>query len=65
MENVGVAPDIEVEQWPAEVIAGGDPQLEAAVAECLRLLEENPPVRRERPAPANRTEWKRTQPPLP
>ncbi|NLN89825.1 MAG: protease [candidate division WS1 bacterium] len=65
VENVGVAPDIEVEQWPAEVIAGGDPQLEAAVAECLRLLEENPPVRRERPAPANRTEWKRTQPPLP
>lgn len=65
IENVGVAPDIEVEQWPAQVIAGGDPQLEAAVAECLRLLEESPPVRRERPAPADRTAWKRVRVPSP
>ena len=40
VENEGVAPDIEVEQLPAEVIAGRDPQLEAAVAEALRLLDE-------------------------
>ncbi len=40
VENEGVAPDIEVEMTPKEVIAGGDPQLEAAVAEALRLLEE-------------------------
>ena len=44
VENEGVAPDIEVEQIPAEVIAGRDPQLERAVAEALRLLEESGPV---------------------
>ena len=42
VENVGVAPDIEVENYPKEVIAGGDPQLERAVAEALRLLKANP-----------------------
>ncbi|MCA8962738.1 MAG: PDZ domain-containing protein, partial [Planctomycetes bacterium] len=31
VENVGVAPDVEVFQWPKEVIAGHDPQLERAV----------------------------------
>jgi tricorn protease len=40
VENEGVAPDIEVEQTPREVIAGHDPQLERAVEEALRLLEE-------------------------
>ena len=58
VENEGVAPDIEVRQIPAEVIAGRDPQLEAAVAEALRLLETeaveilaepDPPVRARRP----------------
>ena len=39
VEAEGVAPDIEVRNDPAEVLAGGDPQLEAAVAEALRLLE--------------------------
>jgi tricorn protease len=39
VENEGVPPDIEVERTPAEVIAGGDPQLERAVQEGLRLLE--------------------------
>lgn len=39
VENEGVAPDIEVEQTPKEVAAGRDPQLERAVAEALRLLE--------------------------
>ena len=59
VENEGVAPDIEVRQIPADVIAGRDPQLEAAVAEALRLLETEgvrlltepePPVRARRPA---------------
>ena len=27
VENVGIPPDIEVDQWPAEVIKGNDPQL--------------------------------------
>jgi hypothetical protein len=37
-------PDVEAEQWPAEVIAGRDPQLEGAILEVLRMLEANPPV---------------------
>lgn len=49
IENEGVPPDIEVEQWPADVIAGHDPQLERAIAEVLRLLEQNPPSRPQRP----------------
>lgn len=43
IENEGVAPDIEVEQWPSEVIAGKDPQLEKAIEIALKKLEENPP----------------------
>lgn len=59
VENEGVEPDIRVEQTPREVIAGGDPQLERAVREALRMLEERdwpeplpqpePPVRVKRP----------------
>jgi tricorn protease len=55
IENEGVAPDIEVENTPAAVIAGHDPQLERAVQEALRLLEQNPSRRVPRPAPINRT----------
>jgi tricorn protease len=46
VENEGVAPDIEVENWPKEVIAGRDPQLERAVEEAMKLLKANPPTRR-------------------
>ena len=42
VENEGVAPDIDVENWPKEVIAGGDPQLERAVTEAMRMLKEHP-----------------------
>ncbi len=58
VEAEGVDPDIEVEQWPDEVIRGHDPQLERAVEEALRLLETeaielksepDPPVRYRRP----------------
>jgi tricorn protease len=59
VENVGVAPDIEVEQTPALVIQGHDPQLERAVEEALRLLEENPVTRTPRPAPIDRTSKKK------
>lgn len=38
VEAEGVAPDIEVRNDPAEVRAGRDPQLEAAIQEALRLL---------------------------
>ncbi len=42
VENEGVGPDIDVENTPKEVIAGGDPQLERAVQEAMRLLKEKP-----------------------
>ena len=54
VENIGVAPDIEVEYTAAEVIKGRDPQLERAVQEALRLLELNPVRRVPRPAPIDR-----------
>jgi tricorn protease len=49
IENEGIPPDIEVEQWPARIIAGEDPQLERAIQEVLRMLRENPPEEAERP----------------
>lgn len=54
VENEGVAPDIEVEYTPAEVLKGRDPQLERAVQEAMKLLEQNPVKRVPRPAPINR-----------
>jgi tricorn protease len=42
VENEGVAPDIDVENWPKDVVAGKDPQLERAVEEALRLLKVKP-----------------------
>jgi tricorn protease len=42
VENEGVGPDIDVENWPKDVIGGKDPQLERAVEEALRLLKANP-----------------------
>lgn len=42
VENVGVSPDYKVVEWPKEVIAGRDPQLEKAVELALRALDENP-----------------------
>jgi len=50
VENVGVSPDIEVEQTPAEVIAGRDPQLEKAIQVALQQLKEHPVVAPVRPA---------------
>ncbi len=49
VENVGVPPDVEVEQWPAEVIAGRDPQLEKAIEVVLEMLEADPPEQPQRP----------------
>ncbi|MBI4879923.1 MAG: PDZ domain-containing protein [Planctomycetes bacterium] len=43
VENIGVAPDYEVIEWPKEVIAGRDPQLEKAVELALAALERDPP----------------------
>lgn len=49
VENEGVAPDIEVEQWPEQVIQGKDPQLERAIDEVMKELKANPPKKMERP----------------
>jgi tricorn protease len=54
VENEGVPPDIEVENNPAEVIKGHDPQLERAVQEAMKLLEQNSVRRVPRPAPIDR-----------
>lgn len=49
VENIGVPPDIEVEQWPAEVIKGKDPQLEKAIQVIMEELKKNPPRKFKRP----------------
>jgi tricorn protease len=50
VENVGVPPDIEVEQAPADVINGHDPQLEKAIQLIMDELKKNPPRQPQRPA---------------
>ncbi|MFZ1935893.1 MAG: PDZ domain-containing protein [Thermoguttaceae bacterium] len=49
VENEGVPPDVEVEQWPADVIAGKDPQLEKAIELVLSGLAKHPPIKPVRP----------------
>ncbi len=58
VEGVGISPDIAVEQTPADVIKGRDPQLERAVEEALKLVktqsleikpEPAPPIKYKRP----------------
>lgn len=43
VENYGTDPDIEVDIRPQDYAQGKDPQLEQAIKEILKLLEENPP----------------------
>ena len=50
VENVGVPPDVEVEQWPADINNGRDPQLERAIQIALEQLRQNPPQQPRRPA---------------
>jgi tricorn protease len=54
VENEGVAPDVEVEMTPKDVIAGHDPQLEKAIELILVALAAQPPVNVARPASPNR-----------
>ncbi len=49
IEGEGVEPDIEVDNDPASLIAGRDPQLERAIEEVLNKIEANPPRFPERP----------------
>jgi tricorn protease len=45
VENYGTDPDIEVDITPQDYMQGEDPQLGRAIAEVLRLLVEQPPVK--------------------
>jgi tricorn protease len=49
IENQGVAPDVEVEQDPALMRQGHDPQLERAVELALDALAKKPPPKATRP----------------
>jgi tricorn protease len=49
VENVGIAPAVEVDQDPALVRKGHDPQLEKAVELVLQQLKTSPPVKFKRP----------------
>jgi tricorn protease len=49
IENEGVAPDVDVEQTPKDVIAGRDPQLEKAIEIVMAELKANPPKKAVRP----------------
>jgi tricorn protease len=53
VENEGTAPDVDVENWPRDVIAGRDPQLEKAVEVALQQLKDKPVERmmKEPPSP--------------
>jgi tricorn protease len=53
VENHGIAPDIEVENLPASVAAGHDPQLERAVEVTLEALKKNPVKAPQRPTYPN------------
>jgi tricorn protease len=59
-EGYGVDPDIEVPEDPTQLARGVDPQLERAIQEVLRMLEENPPVTAERPPYEDRTVGRRS-----
>jgi tricorn protease len=63
VENEGTAPDIDVENWPKDMIAGHDMQLERAVQEAMKALREKP-VQRMTTEPAPPT-WgqRKIQPP--
>jgi tricorn protease len=49
IEGVGVAPDIVVENDPASVLGGKDPQLERGVAEVMARIKANPKKLPQRP----------------
>ena len=54
VENVGVPPDIEVEMYAEDVIAGQDPQLEKAIEMVMEELKKNPPAKPKRPPYPNK-----------
>lgn len=63
VENVGISPDVEVEDWPKDVADGHDAQLERAVAVALQQLAAHPVHRLEHEPPP--PTWGRRIKPLP
>ncbi|MGH7654293.1 MAG: S41 family peptidase [Gemmatimonadaceae bacterium] len=63
VENVGTPPDIDVEDWPKDVAAGHDMQLERAVTEAMRQLAAKP-VQRATHEPPSPMWGKRIKPPM-
>ncbi len=59
VENIGIAPDIEVEMTPAAVIMGKDPQLKRAVEEAMKLLKKSSFKHAPRPKPIDRVSKKK------
>jgi tricorn protease len=55
IENEGVAPDIEVEWTPRTVIEGTDPQLERAIVEIKKELQDYQGIKKLEESPANPT----------
>ena len=53
-EGHGVDPDIEVKEDPSSLAAGTDPQLERAIQEVLKSIEEKGPIHPEEPPVENR-----------
>jgi tricorn protease len=53
VENIGVAPDIEIDQDPELVRQGKDPQLEKAIEIVMAELAKNPPPKPKLPAYPN------------
>ncbi|MFT4033627.1 MAG: S41 family peptidase, partial [Siphonobacter sp.] len=54
VENIGVAPDIEVEMEPKDTQNGKDPKLDKAIETVLDQLKKNPVNRQPAPKPDNR-----------
>ncbi len=62
VENEGVGPDVDVENWPKDVNAGHDAQLERAVQEAMRMLKEHPVDRANKEPPPPAWGRRRSQP---
>ncbi len=54
VEGHGTDPDIEVIDDPAQMVYGGDPQLDRAIAEMLKAIQERPYVKPTRPKSPDR-----------
>jgi len=56
IEGEGVSPDIEIENDPASVIAGKDPQLDRGIEEVMKAIQANPRTLPKKPADPVKTQ---------